>query len=257
MISAAQQKMTYYYCKGYQSRAKNSFKDIQTYFFKIRRAFDDRVWHRGRNSLNHAKRDANKILKNMKGSAQESIVQAIFNKLKVKYPWYTWAVAAVKNDRPRIRGLEFRGSTYFRLENRSDPKKIKAYFVVHEDTTSSANCIDITQATTLLVFKKCGGCNSDYIYAADNILSKKRCGSSTLERVADIKQECSTCCHCTSCAKRVKAKVRSWAFIASALNTITTNVRRTAAVVTVSVGKYHLRNVSARRTTTENRVKNA
>ncbi|XP_068713788.1 SE-cephalotoxin-like [Montipora foliosa] len=220
MTSAAQQKMTYYYFKGYQSRAKNSFKDIQSYFFKIRRAFDDRVWHCRRNSLNHAKTDANKILKNMRGSAQESIVQAIFNELKVKYPWYTWAVAAVKNDSPRIRGLEFRGNTYFRLEDRSDPKKVKAYFVVHEDTKSSASCIDITQAKTLLVFKKCDGCNSDYIYAADNILSKKRCGSSTLERVANIKQQCSTCRHCTYCTKYVKTEVRSWAFIASAVNTI-------------------------------------
>jgi len=220
MTSAAQQKMTYYYFKGYQSRAKKSFKDIQTYFFKIRRAFDDRVWHCRRNSLNHAKRDANKILKNMRGSAQESIVRAIFNELKVKYPWYTWAVAAVKNDRPRIHGLELRGSTYFRLDDRSDPKKVKVYFVVHEDTKSSANCIDITQAKTLLVFKKCDGCNSDYIYAADNILSKKRCGSSTLERAADIKQQCSGYRHSTTCANRVRTKIRTWAFIASAVSTV-------------------------------------
>ncbi|XP_022782738.1 SE-cephalotoxin-like [Stylophora pistillata] len=196
MTSAAQQKMTYYYFKGYQSRAKNGFKDIQTYFFKIRRAFDDRVWHCRRNSLSHAKRDANKILKTVKGSTREGIVRTIFEKLKVKYPWYTWAVAAVKNDRPRIRG-----STYFRVEDRSDPKKIKVYFVVLEDTKSSANCNDITQAKTLLVFKKCGGCNSDYISAANNILSTKRCGSSTLKRV--VKYQCSRC-----------------GFIASAVNTI-------------------------------------
>ena len=224
MTSAAQQKMTYFYFKGYQSRAKNSFKDIQKYFFEIRRAFDDRVWHCRRNSLSQAEGDAKKILKNMKGSAQESIVQAIFNELKFKYPWYTWAVAAVKNDPPGITGLELRGSTYFRLEDRTDPKKVKAYFVVHEDTKSSANCIDITQAKTLLVFKKCDGCSSDYIYAADNILSKKRCGSSTLERVADIKQQCSRYRHkyrhSTSCANGVKTEVRSWAFIASAVNTI-------------------------------------
>ena len=174
--------------------------------------------------MTYTYKDANKILKNMKGSAQESIVQAIFNELKFKYPWYTWAVAAVKNDRPGIPGLELRGSTYFRLEDRTNRKKTKAYFVVHEDTKSSANCIDITQAKTLLVFKNCGGCNSDYIYAADNILSKKRCGSSTLERVADIKQQCSRYRHkyrhSTSCANSVKTEVRSWAFIASAVITI-------------------------------------
>ena len=225
MTSAGQQKLTYYYFKGDQSRANSSFKDIQMYFFKIRQGFDDRVWHCRRNSLDYAKRDANKILKNMRGSSRESIVRAIFNELKVKYPWYTWAVAAVKSDRPRIRGLELRGSTYFRLEDRSDAKKVKGYSVVYEDTRSSASCSDITQAKTLLVFKKCDGCNSDYIYAADNILSKKRCGESTLERLVDFKQQCPVChrwpysifCYC---ANRVKKTVKTWAFIASAVNTI-------------------------------------
>ena len=176
MISAAQQKLTYYYFKGDGVRATEGFKDVQTYFFKIRRAFDDRVWHYRNNSLHNAKKDANKILKKMKRYSQESIVRAIFSELKVKYPWYTWAVAAVKGDLPKIRSLDWRG-TYFKLEDRSDPDKVKDYIVAYEDTKSSTNCIEIKQAKTLLVFKRCDGCNSDYIYAADNIMSKKRCGS--------------------------------------------------------------------------------
>lgn len=237
MTSAAQQKLTYYYFKGDENRATEAFKDVQTYFFKIRRAFDDRVWHCRRDSLDHAKKDANKILKNMKGSRRESIVRAIFNELKVKYPWYTWAVAAVKSDRLEIRGLELRGDTYDKLEDRSDPDKVKSYYVVYEDTKSSSNCIDITQAKTLLVFKRCDGCNSDYIYAADNILSKKRCGDKTLERVVDVQYEashfaskldvrCSRCKYgisdrlCAACANLVKKEVQSWGFIASNVHSI-------------------------------------
>lgn len=236
MASAAQQKMTYYYFKGDESRATEGFKDVQTYFFDIRRAFDDRVWHCRRDSLYHAEKDANKILKEMKGSSREGIVRDIFDELKVKYPWYTWAVAAVKNDRPGIRDLDLRGNTYFKLEDRSDPDKIKYYYVVYEDTKSSANCIDITQARTLLVFKRCEGCNSDYIYAADNILSKKMCGDSTLARVVDFQYEASHSavqfnarCNsalrcpssfCTYCADLVKKEVQRWDFIASAVHRI-------------------------------------
>ena len=227
MTSAAQQKLTYYYFKGDGVRATEGFKQVQTYFFKIRRAFDARVWNCRSYSLDHAKKDANKILKKMKGSSQENIVRVIFKELKVKYPWYTWAVAAVKGDRPKIRGLEWRGSYYFKLEDRSDPNKVKDYFVVHEDTKSSTNCIEIKQAKNLLVFKGCQGCNSDYIYAADNILSKKRCGSSTLEKLVDFSYEVSRVSHSNrrlcankNCIDLVKRKVRSWDFIASAVNTI-------------------------------------
>jgi len=242
VTSAAQQKLTYYYFKGDGVRATEGFKDVQTYFFEIRRAFDDRVWHCRSNSLDNAKKNANKILKEMKGSSQESIVRAIFSELKVMYPWYTWAVAAVKDDIPKIRSLDWRGSTYFKLEDRSDPDKVKDYFVVYEDTKSSTNCIEIKQAKTLLVFKGCDGCNSDYIYAADNILHKKRCGSSTLEKVVDFPYEvshssymvlknnvnvrCSKCsdrnhpdCMYEKCVDRVKQEVQNWDFIASAVNT--------------------------------------
>ena len=246
MTSAAQQKLSYYYLKGDTVRATEGFKDIQKYFFKIRRAFDDRVWYCKSNSVDDAKKAANKILKRMKSSSQESIVRAIFNELKVNYPWYTWAVAAIKGDRPKIRDLEWRGSTYFKIEDRSDPDKIKPYYVVYEDTKSSVNCIDIKQAKTLLVFKGCDGCTSDYIYADDNILSKKRCGSSTLKRVVDFpytvahssyivdksndyRVRCSKCSDrshrdCTQsvydkCVARVEQEVATWDFIASAVNT--------------------------------------
>ena len=151
MTSAAQQKLTYYYFKGDGVRATEGFKDVQTYFFKIRRAFDDRVWHCRSNSLDNAKKDANKILKKMKGFSQESIVRSIFSELKVKYPWYIWAVAAVKGDLPKIRSLDWHGSTYFKLEDRSDPDKVKDYVVAYEDTKSSTNCFKIKQAKTLLV----------------------------------------------------------------------------------------------------------
>ena len=56
MTSAAQQKLTYYYFKGDGVRTTEGFKDVQTYFFKIRRS----------SSLDNAKKDANKILKKMK-----------------------------------------------------------------------------------------------------------------------------------------------------------------------------------------------
>lgn len=234
MTSAAQQKMTYYYFKGHKSRATEGFKDVQTYFFKIRRAFDDRVWHCKSISLDDAKKTADKIIKKLKGSLQESIVQAIFRELKVKYPWYTWAVAAVTDDRPTMRSLEWRGSTYF---------KVKSYLIAYEDSKLSTNCIQIESAKTLLVFKGCSGCNSDYIYAADNILSKRRCASSTLERVVDFSYElsqssftvrydryntvdCSKCSDrsdCTQteyndCVDRVKQEIQTWDFIASAVN---------------------------------------
>ena len=177
MTSAAQQKLTYYYFKGDERRATEGFKGVQQYFFEIRRAFDDRVWHCKSNSIDDAEKTANKLIKKMKGSSWESIVRAIFNELKVKYPWYTWTVAAIKGDRPTMRDLESRGSTYFKIDD---------YFIVYEDTKSSANCIEIKQAKTLLVFRGCDGCNSDYIYAAGNMLSKKRCGSLTLERIVDF-----------------------------------------------------------------------
>ena len=181
MTSAAQQKLTYYYFKGDAVRATEGFKDVQKYFFEIRRAFDDRVWHCKSNSVKDSKKAANKIAteKTKSGYSEERIVEAIFSELKVKYPWYTWAVAAVKGDRPTLHDLEWRGSTYFKIEYRSDQDKIKRYNVVYEDTKLSINCIEIKQAKTLLVFRRCAGCNSDYIFAANNILSKKRCGSLT------------------------------------------------------------------------------
>ena len=43
MTSAAQQKMSYYYFKGDEKRATEGFKEVQTYFYQIRWAFDDRV----------------------------------------------------------------------------------------------------------------------------------------------------------------------------------------------------------------------
>ena len=247
MASAAQQKMTYYFLKGDEVRATEGFKDVQEYFFKIRRAFDDRVWNCRSNSLSHAKNDADAVLKEMKGSSEESIVQAIFDKLKVKYPYYTWAVAAAKDDRPNIRGLEWRGTSYFKVQDSSDPDKVKDYLIVYEDTKSSASCIHIKQATTVLVFKRCDGCNSDYINAADNILSEKRCGVSTLEKLVDFPYEvahssysvkayrksrvrCSKCADrshpdCTQtvydrCVDRVKKEIRKWDFIASAVVTV-------------------------------------
>ena len=237
MTSAAQQKLTYYYFKGDVGRATEGFKDVQKYFFEIRRAFDDRVWHCKSNSVEDAEKNANKILDKMKGSSQESVVRAIFNELKVNYPWYTWAVAAVKSDRPTMPDLDWRGSTYFKLEG---------YYVVYEDTKASTNCTEIEQAKTLLVFKRCDGCTSDYIYAADNILFTKRCGSSTLERVVDFtdavarssyfvdktihqRVSCSKCSDrsdpdCTQtvydqCVALVKQDVQTWDFVASAVNT--------------------------------------
>ena len=127
LTGAAQQEMSYYYFKGDEKRATEGFRDVQMYFFEIRRAFDGRVWHCKSNALDNARKDANKILKKLKGSSQENIVRAIFNELKVTYPWYTWAVAAVKGDRPKMRSLEWRGTIYFRLaiEDRSDPIKAK------------------------------------------------------------------------------------------------------------------------------------
>ena len=181
LTRAAQQKMTYHYFKGDEESATEGFKDVQTYFFKIRRAFEDRVWHCKSNSVDDAKKAAEKILKQMKGFSQESIVQAIFNELKVKYPWYTWAVAAISDYRPNIPDLEWHGRAYFKVEDRSDCDKVKSYYVVYQDTKSSTTCIEIKQAKTLLVFKICAGCNSDYICAADSIISNKKCTSSTLE----------------------------------------------------------------------------
>ena len=245
MTSAAQQKMSYYYFKGDEMRATEGFNDVHMYFFDIRRAFDGRVWHCKNNALGDAKKDANKILKKMKSSSQESIVRAIFNKLKAAYPWYTWAVAAIKGDYPKMRSLDWRGSSYFKLEDRSDPDKVKEYYVGYEDTKSLASCISIKQAKTLLVFKGCDGCNSDYIYAADNILSKKKCGGLALERIVDFPYEvaqnsygfrvyendryisCSVCSDRSSqdcayiydkCVDRVKQEVQTWDFLASAIN---------------------------------------
>jgi len=248
MTSAAQQKMSYYYFNGDEKRATQWFKDVQKYFFEIRRAFDGRVWQCKSNVLDNAKKNTNKILKKLKGSSQESIVRAIFNELKVTYPWYTWAVAAVKGDRPKMRSLEWCGSTYFKLQDRSDPDKVKEYYVVYEDTKSFASCINIKQAKTLLVFKMCDGCNSNYIYAADNMLSKKNCWGSTLERLVDFSYEvahtsykvkvknqlanflCSDWSECSyrysqfceeinkKCFDRVKQDVQTWDFLASAVN---------------------------------------
>ena len=244
MTSAAQQKMSYYYFKGDEKRATEAFKDVQTYFFRIRRAFDDRVFLCKRNSVDNAKKDANKILKKMKGFSQESIVQSIFNELRVMYPWYTWAVAAINGNGPTMHSLEWRGSTYFKLEDRSDPDKVKEYYVVYDDTESFASCLFVKDANTLLVFKGCDGCKSDYIYASNNIVSKKRCGKSTLEGLVDFPYEvahssyevrkhniphrwvsCSKCsnrshpdCVYDKCVDRVKQEVQTWDFIASAGN---------------------------------------
>jgi len=82
----------------------------------------------------------------MKGSKQESIVKAIFDELKIKHPWYTWAVVAVNGERPphKYPELSWRGGRYFKVEDRSDPGKVKDYYVVYEDTQSSRSCIDFT-----------------------------------------------------------------------------------------------------------------
>ena len=222
MTSAAQQKLSYYLLKGDESRATQGFKDVQAYFYKIRRAFDDRVWRCRSNSVDHAKNEASKIFKKMKGSSRESIVRAIFNGLKVKFPWYTWAVAAVGRDRPsKVFGLEWRGSTYFKVKDSTNGQD---YYVVYEDTKSHTACNEIKRAKTLLVFKGCGGCNSDYIYAADNILSKKKCRSSTLERLANFRgcrcrPSSSRCYKYRACVNRVKNEIKKWGFIASAVNT--------------------------------------
>ena len=148
-------------------------------------------------------------------------------------------MAAVKSDRPALHDLEWRGSTYFKIEDRSDPDKIKPYYVVYEDTKLSINGIEIKQAKTLLVFRGCDWCNSDYIFAAGNILSKKGRGSLTLEQIVDFFENspykvkninkkdvsCSKCSdrshsHCTQtvydkCVARMKQEVATWDFIAS------------------------------------------
>ena len=249
MSSAAQQKMTYYFLKGDEVRATEGFKDVQKYFFEIRRAFDDRVWNCRRKSVDDAKKDADEILKEMKDSSQESIVQAIFDELKFKYPYYTWTVAAAQNEHPYLRGLDWRGTTYLKVQDSSDSDKVKDFLIVYEDTKSSSNCIEITEARTVLVFKRCEGCNSDYISAADNVLTKERCGTSTLEKLVDIPHEvgrsseqvkkaedsrkfvsCSKCADrnnddCTQyaydkCVQLVKQEIQRWDFIASAVNSI-------------------------------------
>ena len=97
----------------------------------------------------------------------------------VTYPWYTWAVAAIKGDYPKMRSLEWRGSTYFKLEDRSDPDKVRDYYVVYEDTKSFASCLNIKQAKTLLFFKGCDGCNSDYIFTPQT--------TSCIKRSADVR----------------------------------------------------------------------
>ena len=251
MSSAAQQKMTYYFLKGDEVRAVEGFKDIQNYFFEIRRAFDDRVWNCRANALDHAKKDADTIIKDLKDSSQESIVKAIFDKLKMNYPYYTWTVAAAKSGHPDIKDLEWRGTTYFKAQDTSDSEKVKDYLIVYEDTKSTSNCIEITQARTVLVFKRCEGCNADYISASDNMLTKERCGNSKLEELVDIPYEvgrssllvktaensdshvrCSICAdrprsnrQCTDyvynkCVELVKQEIQRWDFIASAVNSI-------------------------------------
>jgi hypothetical protein len=249
MTSAAQQQLTYYFLKGDETRATDSFSDVQTYFFAIRRAFDDRVWNCRSNSIDHARDDAKTILKKTKNEARENVVKAIFSELKVKYPWYTWAVAAAEAGHTDILGLEWRGSTYFSVEDRTDPDKVKTYYVVYEDTKAKANCIEIKQVKTLMVFKRCDGCNSDYIYLSDNILSEKNCPSSTLEQLVPIKDEliqhavkrCRACsqyqinnhfsrkkkryvpaesdeCIVSKCVERLQKEIQSLDFIASAVN---------------------------------------
>lgn len=181
MISAAQQKMTYYYFKGDKSRATEGFEDVQTYFFKIRRAFDDRVWHCKSNSADYAKKTVDKILKKFPGFSPESIVKTIFRELKVKYPWYTWTVAAVSDDRPPVHDVPrfaWRGSTYFKVQDSSHPDR--SYLIVYEDTKVSPSCSEIEQAKTFLAFKGCSGCSPAYIHSADNILSKRLCGPGAL-----------------------------------------------------------------------------
>ena len=158
-------------------------------------------------------------------------------------------MATVKGDRIDIPGLELRGSTFFKIEDRSDPDNIKLYYVVYEDAKSpSLSCRSIKEAKTLLVFKRCDGCNSDYIYAADNIFSKKKCGSYDFQKQIEFPQAlasrssnfvydehhrkfmCSACSdgikdpHCPNiayekCVRLVEEEVQTWDFIASAVNT--------------------------------------
>ena len=210
LANVAMQKLTYYHFKGDAVRATEGFKEVERYFFEIRRAFDERIWNCKSNSVDHAKEDAKKILREMKDISQEVIVKAIFNELKVKYPWYTWAVAAISDYRTYIDELEWRGSTYFKVEDRSDPDKVKTYYVVYQDAMSSATCIQIKQAKTLLVFRRCEGCTEDYIYAADNFISNKKCPgeSFTLQRLVGL-QDLAT-----------MWETQTLGFIASEVNTI-------------------------------------
>ena len=87
MTSAVQQKMSYYYFKGDERRATEGFKEVQTHFYKICRAFNDRVWNCRSKSVDNAKKDAKNILKKMKGTKQGSIVKAIFDELKITHHW--------------------------------------------------------------------------------------------------------------------------------------------------------------------------
>ena len=109
----------------------------------------------------------------MIGSQKESIVFAMFNKLRDMHPWYSWAVGAISGD--RLDGFEWRGSMYFMVEDRrSDPDKVQDYLVVYDDSnTPRAQCQDI--GYTALVFKGSDGCNSDYIQEDDNIITHKSC----------------------------------------------------------------------------------
>jgi len=109
------------------------------------------------------------------------------------HPWYTWAVVAVNGERlpHKYPELSWRGGRYFKVEDRSDPGKVKDYYVVYEDTQLSRSCIDFTQAKTFLTFKGCDECNIDYIYASD-ILTNKKCEGSTMEKfaISQIRNDC-------------------------------------------------------------------
>lgn len=181
ILSAAQQRLTYFHFKGYETRAKNGFNEVQQFFFDIRREYDERIWNCRVNCREFAKKDASKIIKSMKGSAREDIGHAIFIELKMKYPWYSWAVAAAGESGTTPLGFELRGYNFFAVDDHSDVETVKKYYIVYQDARENPTCYGIKFARTLVVFKPCKGCNSDYIVSSENVLSSKSCSNNILK----------------------------------------------------------------------------
>lgn len=220
MISASQQTLTYHYFKGDAQRANQGFQEVMGYFFKIRREFDNRVWECKKDSVKNAEKKANKILKEMKEKNQphEIIVHAIFDELKTQHSWYTWAVAAVKKDRPHFAELHWRGQAKFKLDS-ADPE----YYVVYQDAQDPpSTCSSIPQIGNLLVFKGCDGCNHNYIYADENILSHKTCSRHELVKMVPIEDLCEEATSLEpsyrSCISDLKRQINEWDFISSTVD---------------------------------------